>query len=408
MPAFIDLPDDDISGTTFVVAGWVATNAWDAAIAVRVNGKQVAFELRDRPDVRGVPELSRFSFTSGVVAEATLDGAPRDGRITVELSCDGEVMTKTLTFVGAPPRVETAVAPIPPAHQSSPLLDDLRAQSRLWCRARLRCPACHEAGRPLTELSDRIVCGTCQAEYIQDTAALNFISSELGLRANIAPTENVSSNPYTPDALALIEATVSGGGWLLDCGAGARPERMAHVVNVEIVDYPSTDVLAVGEALPFADNSFDAVLTLAVLEHVRDPFACAREIMRVLKPGGEVLADVPFLQPLHGYPHHYYNMTQQGLINLFAGMGDVLECRVPPHGHPIFGVQWLLSQYIHGLPEELRASFSQMTIGELAAVVPHEFLTGPAAYMLPAEAQNIIGCLNSLRFRKSSADGPSR
>jgi hypothetical protein len=26
---------------------------------------------------------------------------------------------------------------------------------------------------------------------------------------------------------------------------------------------------------------------------------------------------VPFLQPLHGYPHHYYNMTGEGLRNLF-------------------------------------------------------------------------------------------
>lgn len=45
-----------------------------------------------------------------------------------------------------------------------------------------------------------------------------------------------------------------------------------------------------GEALPFADASFDAVLCRQVLHHARDLPAFCREVARVLKPGGTVVA----------------------------------------------------------------------------------------------------------------------
>ena len=39
-------------------------------------------------------------------------------------------------------------------------------------------------------------------------------------------------------------------------------------------------------ALPFADNSFDAVFSHALLEHLKEPVKAALELKRVLKPGG--------------------------------------------------------------------------------------------------------------------------
>ena len=79
-------------------------------------------------------------------------------------------------------------------------------------------------------------------------------------------------------------------------------------------------MIGVAEVLPFGDNAFDAVISVAVLEHVRDPFGAAQEIIRVLKPGGKLFCCVPFLQPFHGYPNHYYNMSHVGLANLFRGL----------------------------------------------------------------------------------------
>ena len=113
-----------------------------------------------------------------------------------------------------------------------------------------------------------------------------------------AKQDPVSSHFYGPTVQEFLK-TLAGGAMVLDAGAGFRKLPYPNVINLEIYDYPSTDILAVGERLPFSDGVFDAVLSLAVLEHVTDPFACAREIKRVLKPGGKVLAMVPFLQAEH-------------------------------------------------------------------------------------------------------------
>ena len=74
------------------------------------------------------------------------------------------------------------------------------------------------------------------------------------------------------------------------------------------------------------DGSFQAVICLEVLEHVRDPFRAAAELRRVLAPGGTLLLTTPFLLQYHGkggsshshgsYPD-FWRFTYQGLQRLF-------------------------------------------------------------------------------------------
>lgn len=47
------------------------------------------------------------------------------------------------------------------------------------------------------------------------------------------------------------------------------------------------------EELPFEDGTFDLVHSNHVFEHLADPLAAAREVFRVLKPGGRVFIEVP-------------------------------------------------------------------------------------------------------------------
>ena len=105
----------------------------------------------------------------------------------------------------------------------------------------------------------------------------------------------------TPTLLAGLPS----GARLLDVGCGtgalvrAARDSGADAVAVEIdpdmAAFASsdlgTDVTVAGlPDLPFADDGFDAVVLSFVLNHVDDPRAGARELVRVAAPGGSVRA----------------------------------------------------------------------------------------------------------------------
>jgi ubiquinone/menaquinone biosynthesis C-methylase UbiE len=79
---------------------------------------------------------------------------------------------------------------------------------------------------------------------------------------------------------------------------------------------PRLNVAADAESLPFKSGSFDIVYSIAVLEHVRKPWLAAEEITRILKPGGHVVLEVPFLNVIHDR-NDYFRFTDKGLRSLF-------------------------------------------------------------------------------------------
>lgn len=227
----------------------------------------------------------------------------------------------------------------------------------------LACPACG-AWLPYAGAGvESIGCNGCGRVFPRTDSRLDFLPADLREAFRIKSTENVSSNVYDEVAQSLIARHRDG--LILDCGAGSRALEYPNVVNYEIVDYPSTDVLGVNERLPFVDETFDAVLSLAVLEHVKDPFQSAREITRVLKRGGELYCVVPFLQPMHGYPHHYYNMTTSGLVNLFEGPLRIEERGVLDSGLPIWTLTWFLRSWVDGLAGPARERFLGARVKDL-------------------------------------------
>lgn len=229
-----------------------------------------------------------------------------------------------------------------------------------------------------------------------ETQPLNYLPKELANKFSIFENGQAASRGHDPLALALIGKFKDG--FILDCGSGHPIINYKNVINFEIQHYSNTDVVGVGQELPFKDNSFDVVFSHSVLEHVTDPFLCASEIERVLKPGGILYASVPFLIPLHGYPDHYYNMTQNGMKNLFKGLNEI-ECNVANSGHPIYSVSSILEIWRNGLDDDLRDEFESLSVREL--INNKDLLVQKLfSQSLSQDVQKNISCTNLLLAQK--------
>jgi SAM-dependent methyltransferase len=96
-----------------------------------------------------------------------------------------------------------------------------------------------------------------------------------------------------------------------------------NFVNLDVsLAKKDVDVAADAHALPFGDESLDAVYSNAVLEHVQRPWVVVDEIYRVLRPGGKVFINLPFLNVIHD-THDYFRFTDKGLQILFSSFEEI-------------------------------------------------------------------------------------
>jgi len=105
-------------------------------------------------------------------------------------------------------------------------------------------------------------------------------------------------------------------GIILEIGSGNR-RLHERVTNVDIAPFENVDVVADGASLPFQDETVDAILILAVLEHTRQPQKVINECYRVLKKAGIIYAEAPFVFRYHSYPTDFWRFSLQGLEELF-------------------------------------------------------------------------------------------
>jgi SAM-dependent methyltransferase len=129
-------------------------------------------------------------------------------------------------------------------------------------------------------------------------------------------------------------------GLVLNIGSGNFP-RQKEVVNVDMMPYENVDIVCDIHRLPFKDNSIDAVMSVAVLEHVREPALVLKEVKRVLKPGGRIFSAIPFMQPFHASPHDYQRYTLPGIEYLHRDFEKVESGVI---AGPVSGALWVLQE----------------------------------------------------------------
>ncbi len=124
------------------------------------------------------------------------------------------------------------------------------------------------------------------------------------------------------------------------CGTGANLEMLAQFGDAEGVDV-SDDALefcklkglktqkGLAEKLPYADETFDLVTALDVVEHLDDDLAGLRDMFRVLKRGGKSLIFVPAFMWLWGVQddisNHRIRYTKKQIVERLRLAGFEIE-----------------------------------------------------------------------------------
>lgn len=217
---------------------------------------------------------------------------------------------------------------------ASPATNDRIAAPGHWFLGALRCPDCADAlhcdegGYRCVHCAFTAPAGKDLRPQKPSTAAMSF--SRLGpghLDAGLsgidlsAPQHRFDGPPARRDSRELmseIAARLAGGGAALDLGCGPRDQAPPleqlgfRYVGMDYMN-PAADILGDAHALPFADDSFDCVLSYAVLEHLHNPFVALAEIARVLRPGGWFVGTVSQGEPFHS---SYFHHTPWGLLSV--------------------------------------------------------------------------------------------
>ena len=216
----------------------------------------------------------------------------------------------------------------------------------------LQCPVCH-VGRlssHSTALGDALFCGRCSLSFpvaagtpvllrpdndLFDTnkyvnAARNDKSSPE--RRTWFPTASVNLSREQMLHRMAVELRSRPSPRILVLGAGRQRNRLQEffhevpelqIVATDIDLNSDVDYFCDAHDLPFADESFDGVITTAVLEHVLQPARVADEITRVLRLNGLVYSELPFMQQVHEGAYDFTRFSLSGHRRLFNAHHEI-------------------------------------------------------------------------------------
>ncbi len=138
---------------------------------------------------------------------------------------------------------------------------------------------------------------------------------------------------------------------ILDIGAGEIPfEKFYRGLNVVTCDVQQNSkgsiihIIDTSGRLPFANDEYEAIFLFDVLEHVKYDHVFIRECYRILKPGGLIVANVPFMYRFHEEPHDYRRYTPSGIKYLLGEVSDFIIEKLEPIGSTLFVMEHVASE----------------------------------------------------------------
>jgi len=121
-----------------------------------------------------------------------------------------------------------------------------------------------------------------------------------------------------------VAGSLPPGGIGLDLGAGGR-RIYPDIKTVDFIDSGDTDLIADVTRVPLPDSSVDLIIATGLLEHVKNEHDLLSECSRLLRPGGRIHIELPFLQQFHADPIDMRRYTIDGLKELVGRYGFDVE-----------------------------------------------------------------------------------
>jgi SAM-dependent methyltransferase len=184
------------------------------------------------------------------------------------------------------------------------------------------------------------------AAAVQGLMALRAPSDKAALRGE--PSYVWRAGQERRLQMVLRAAPMLRGGRVLEhgCGVGLYVQHLReHAQSVHGFDFelarvkeaaalvgPGLLVAAAAEELPYADKSFDVLLSNEVIEHVADDRRTAAEMARVLRPGGRIVIFCPNRwYPVEQHGVYWKGTYHFGNIPLVNYLPDRFRDRLAPH-----------------------------------------------------------------------------
>jgi SAM-dependent methyltransferase len=175
---------------------------------------------------------------------------------------------------------------------------------------------------------------------------------EIGNARHLVKLVHQGANGRTPIVLVV------GGGTMSEGVRALHQAEDLRIIAFDIYASANTDFVADAHSIPLRDEVIDAVWIQAVLEHVLSPHQVAEEIGRVLRPGGLLYAETPFLQPVHEGAYDFTRFTESGHRWLFRRFETIDSGVVSGPGTTLFQ----MLRYVAG------ALLRNRKLGSLAAL----------------------------------------
>jgi SAM-dependent methyltransferase len=173
------------------------------------------------------------------------------------------------------------------------------------------------------------------------------------------------------------------------------------ILAFDIYWSPFTQFMADAHQIPLADASMDGVVIQAVLEHVLEPKIVVDQIHRVLKPGGLVYADTPFLQHVHAGPYDFTRFTDSGHRYLLRDFECIESGVVASAGTQLM---WSIDYFMRALTRSrkvgliVRLAFFWLAYIDRFLDPKHSIDAASSVYFLGRKANSRVAPLDMVRY----------